>query len=142
MCDEKKARVLLVEDDVTIRAMYAAVLRKAGFIVEEEDSAIEALELLASGEKYDTVITDVMMARMDGWEFLKAIRAGLKLDSVALPVIVMSAHFSSDTLRVEAFQKGASATYTKAEPLSKLLNEVRIHTGRQRSRFDDTTIPD
>lgn len=142
MVSEKKARVLLVDDDRDIRAMYAELLAKAGFDIKQASSAVDALEDIVAGQHYDVVITDIMMARMDGWEFLEEIRNTLKLDSVSLPVIVMSAHFDSDTLRVEAFRRGASATYTKAEPLSKLLQAVRVHAGRQRSKFDDDTIPD
>jgi two-component system CheB/CheR fusion protein len=142
MDNEKKARVLLVDDDREIRNLYSMVLVRAGFEVIEESSAIDALEGIAAGNEYDVVLTDIMMARMAGWEFLNEIRNMLKLDSIALPVIVMSAHFDSDTLRAEALKCGASATYTKAEALSKLISVVRIHTGRQRSRFDDDTAPD
>lgn len=139
---EDKARILLVDDDRDIRTMYSELFSRAGFEVVQAASAVDALEDIAAGHTYDVVVTDIMMARMDGWEFLEEIRNNLKLDSVMLPVIVMSAHFDSDTLRVEAFRRGASATYTKAEPLAKLLQAVRIHAGRQRSRFDDDTIPD
>ena len=82
------------------------------------------------------------MAKMDGWELLRAIREDLGFDEMRLPVIVVSAHFDSDTLRAEAFRRGANATYTKAQSLTKLLHEVRIQTGRLRSKFDDDTITD
>lgn len=135
----KLPRILLVDDDRSIRKMYGNFLRTEGFEVIEEASAIEALYRLTSGEKFDLVVTDVMMAKMDGWEFLETIRKDLKLDSVTLPVIVISAHFRSDTLRAEALKKGASSTFAKGEPLPRLLLETKIHTGTMRSRFDDDT---
>lgn len=138
----KPARILLVDDDHMIRKMYGDLLVRDGFEVVDEASAIDALARLTNGEKFDLVVTDIMMAKMDGWEFLKNIRTDLDTDSVSLPVIVISAHFDSDVLRAEAFKRGASSTYTKAEPLSRLLNEVRVHAGRMRSRFDDDTQPD
>lgn len=138
---EKSPRILFVDDDRAIRKMYGDFLRSEGFEVIEEVSGIEAIERL-SKETFDMVITDVMMAKMDGWEFLEIVRKELGLDSLTLPVIVVSAHFQSDTLRAEAFKRGASSTYAKGEPLSRLLKEVRIHTGIMRSRFDDDTIPD
>jgi len=135
------ARVLLVDDDRVMRRMYRDCMANAGFDVTEESSAVDALERLTQGEKFEVVVTDVMMARMDGWEFLERIRKDLRLGGLELPVIIISAHFDSDTLWAEAFRKGASATYTKAEPLSKLINAVKIHTGTMRSRFDDDTQP-
>lgn len=139
---DKGVRILLVDDDRMLRKMYGDLLEHDGFEVVAESSALDALERITGGEKFDLVVTDIMMARMDGWEFLNILRKDLGMDSVSLPVIVVSAHFESDVLRAEAFKLGASSTYTKSEPLSRLLNEVRIHTGRMRSRFDDDTQPD
>lgn len=141
--DTKSSRILLVDDDRLVSRMFGDFLRNAGFEVEEESSAVDALDKLSKkGELFDLVVTDIMMAKMDGWELLKAIRKDLGFDSVTLPVIVVSAHFQSDTLRAAAFHRGASATYAKGEPLSRLLKEVRIHTGTMRSRFDDDTLTD
>jgi len=122
--------------------MYSDLLESDGNEVVTEGSAIDALERLNKGEAYNLVVTDIMMAKMDGWELLRAIREDLGFDELQLPVIVVSAHFDSDTLRAEAFRRGANATYTKAQSLTKLLQEVRIQTGRLRSRFDDDTITD
>jgi CheY-like chemotaxis protein len=139
--EQPSKRILLVDDDRAIRKMYSDLLEKAGFEVVAEASAIDALERITEGETFDLVVTDIMMARMDGWEFLRVLRQDLGFDSVTLPVIVVSAHFDSDILRAEAFKRGASSTFTKAEPLSRLLNEVRIHSGCMRSKFDDDTNP-
>jgi len=135
-------RILLVDDDSTIRLMYKSLLEAEGYTVVEENCAVEALNRLAKEEKFDLVITDIMMAKMDGWEFLKAIRNDVGLSSLELPVIVVSAHFSSDFLQAEAFKLGASSTYTKGEPVSRLLKEVKIHTGTMRSKFNDDTSTD
>lgn len=138
---KRPSRILLVDDDRMVRQMYTDYLKTDGNEVVVESAAIDALERLRKGEVYNLVVTDIMMARMDGWELLRAIREDLGFGELELPVIVISAHFDSDTLRAEAFRRGANATYTKAQPLSALLQEVRIQTGRQRSRFDDDTNP-
>jgi len=139
---DRHSKILLVDDDRMIRRMYSDLLESDGNEVVTEGSAIDALERLNKGEAYNLVVTDIMMAKMDGWELLRAIREDLGFDELQLPVIVVSAHFDSDTLRAEAFRRGANATYTKAQSLTKLLQEVRIQTGRLRSRFDDDTITD
>lgn len=134
------ARVLLVDDDRSIRKMYGDYLRVHGFEVVEENSAIDALDRLLKGdEKFDLLITDIMMAKMDGWELLDTIRKGMKLDDLTLPVIVISA-FESDTLEAKALGRGANGSFVKgSDPLSKLLQMVRIQTGHERSRYSDTT---
>jgi len=131
-------RVLLVDDDTSIRKMYGEYLGAQGFDITEESTAIGALDRLLKGEEFDLVITDIMMAKMDGWELLETIREGLKLDDLVLPVIVISA-FESDTLEAKALGKGANGSFVKGnDPLSKLLRLARIHTGQERSKYSDT----
>ena len=134
---EKKSRVLIAEDDRAILRMYMDFLQADDYDVVGVTSAEDALELLVKGEHFDLVLTDIMMAKMDGWEFLNVIRQNLKLDELKLPVIVISAHFDSTTLRAKAFERGANGSYCKNEPLSKLMHDVRIQTGRVRSKFSD-----
>jgi len=131
-------KILLIDDDASIRKMYGDFLRSKGFEVREEASAVSGLDLLNQGEKFDLVITDIMMARMDGWEFLDAVRKELRLDELTLPVIIISA-FESDTLEVKAFSKGANGSFVKGTSLSRLVRMVRIHTGQERSTYSDDT---
>ena len=131
-------RVLLVDDDQTIRKMYGEYLGAHGFDVVHDSSAIAALDRLTKGEEYDLLITDIMMAKMDGWELLRTIREDLDLDGLALPVIVVSA-FESDTLEAKALGKGANGSFVKGgDPLSELLRQARIQTGQERSKYSDT----
>jgi len=130
-------KILLVDDDVSINKLYADVLAQDGFIVATESSAISALGRFSSGESFDLVITDIMMAKMDGWEFLDTLRNKLDLSSDKLPVIVISA-FESVTLEFKAMSNGANASFIKGgQPLSELVREARIQTGRARSKYDD-----
>jgi len=132
-----RKKVLLVDDDRAIRTMYRDLFEKNGFSVHTEESAIGALEILASGEAFDVVVTDIMMAKMDGWELLDTIRGMLKLSDTELPVVVISA-FESDTLEVKAYSHGANASFIKGkDPLTKLLRLVRIQTGLERSKYSD-----
>lgn len=131
-------RILLVDDDAMVCAMYGDVLKKDGCSVVTETSAEIALSRLMKGEEYDLVITDIMMARMDGWQFLSAIRNDLELDTLTLPVIVMSA-FESATMESKALALGASGCLTKpVKPIEKLIQQVRIQTGRARSKFNES----
>jgi CheY-like chemotaxis protein len=135
--NERIPKVLLIDDDDAIRRMYGDILKVEGFEVTSMASAQEALESLLKGDTYELVITDIMMARMDGWDLLKAIRTRLKLSELELPVIVMSA-FDSGALEFKALQLGANGHFVKGTPLQKLVHEAKIQTGLIRSHYSAT----
>ena len=129
--------MLLIDDDRGIREMYATCLRSSGFEVVQAGSGESGLDYLLREEHFDAVVTDVMMAKMDGWELLATIREKLKRDELALPVIVISA-FDSAELEAKAFHRGANGYLIKPiRPISRLVEMVRVHTGQARSKFHD-----
>jgi len=134
--ERKKPCVLLVDDDAMTLRLFQDYLEIEGFSVTPVNAAQAALEVLIRGDHIDLVITDIMMARIDGWEFLHMIRKKLKLDDLKLPVIVMTA-FICDTLEVKALQYGANGIYIKGTPIQKLVHEAKIQTGLVRSKFSD-----
>lgn len=80
--------ILVVEDEMLLRAMLGEVLREAGFIVMEACNADDALTIL-SAKMPDLIITDVRMpGSCDGIGFLAKVR---EMD-LTLPVIITSAH--------------------------------------------------
>jgi CheY-like chemotaxis protein len=134
---QRRPCVLLVDDDNMVLRLFQDYLTAEGFVVVGVTSAQAALEILIRGEgRVDLVVTDIMMARMDGWEFLHMIRKKLKLDGLVLPVIVMTA-FVCDTLEVKALQYGANGIYIKGTPIQKLIHEAKIQTGLVRSKYSD-----
>lgn len=136
--DGAAKRILLVDDDRTILEMYKDRLEKDGFDVVVVRSAIDAVEHLTQCESFDLVITDIMMAKMDGWELIDTIRDVLGVDKEVLPVIIITA-FEEKGLETKAWRKGVASVYLKGkQPLAKLVNEARVQTGRVRSKFDDT----
>lgn len=64
---DRKASILLVEDEAAVRAFAARALRLSGFDVSEADSAEAALQILSDSKRnYDVFVTDVVMPGMDG----------------------------------------------------------------------------
>jgi CheY-like chemotaxis protein len=63
-------KVLIVEDDETLREIYALKLEMAGFEVETAGDGLEALEQIRV-EAPDLIILDMMMPRLDGLQFLR-----------------------------------------------------------------------
>lgn len=66
--------ILLVEDEDAVRMFSARALREKGYRVLEAESGEAALELLNNGERFDLLVTDVVMPRMDGPTLSKKIR--------------------------------------------------------------------
>jgi CheY-like chemotaxis protein len=67
-------RVLVVEDEDAIRALLVAALRREPFEVDAAGDGAEALELTASHE-YAVIVLDLMMPRLNGFDFLDAFYA-------------------------------------------------------------------
>jgi CheY-like chemotaxis protein len=83
------AKVMLVEDDVDIRADLSALLCSEGFEVACAADGAEALAQLRQGTRPDVILLDLMMPLMNGWEF----RAEQLRDPAlaAIPVLLLTA---------------------------------------------------
>ncbi|HUG62929.1 MAG TPA: response regulator, partial [Methylomirabilota bacterium] len=69
------ATILLVEDEVAVRAFAARALQSRGYTVHEAGSGTEALEVMAqTGGTIDLVVSDVVMPEMDGPSLLRELR--------------------------------------------------------------------
>ena len=79
-------RVLVVEDEASIREMVALNLKMAGWEVVEAPSAERALELMHSGEHCDAALLDIMLPGMDGYQVCRELRT-----SSQVPIIMLSA---------------------------------------------------
>jgi|CXWL01.1.fsa_nt_gi DNA-binding NtrC family response regulator len=95
------ARVLIVDDEVSLRRMLAAIVRSGGHESVEADGVGEAQTALGS-TLFDVVLTDQRMRDGDGLSLLAACRES----DPALPVIMVTAHASVE-LAVEAMRAGA-----------------------------------
>jgi two-component system chemotaxis response regulator CheY len=85
---QHRHRVLIVDDDSGIRNQMGELLRRAGFIVETAANGMHALTKLNSGFKADLIITDLIMAGMNGSELVKNIRS--HPDYKSIPVMLMT----------------------------------------------------
>ncbi len=79
-------RVLLVEDDATVRRITRLTLERLGYSVETADDGQQALDVILTGGPFVLVITDVLMPRLDGRELLRSAREAGSI----LPFILLS----------------------------------------------------
>ncbi|HWY89965.1 MAG TPA: response regulator [Solirubrobacteraceae bacterium] len=122
-------KVLVVDDQFTVRELQRSILRAAGYRVEVACDGREALDALGARGDFDIVVTDLQMPEMDGLELLGAIRADP--DRSSLPVIVVTSR-GSDEDRKRGAQAGADAYIVKDEfDQQALLEAVKRLVGAQ-----------
>ena len=119
------ARVLVVDDERSMRELLSIVLRRDGYDVLVAEDGAGALEVLRR-ERVDILITDIRMPNMNGVELLRE----AKRISPDIISIVMTAFASTETA-VEALRLGA-ADYVNKSPSAA--SEVRLRVGRELER--------
>lgn len=119
-----KAKILLVDDEPTIRVVLSAVLESQGYFVESAEDGFAALRKIRSSLP-DLIISDLRMPNMNGFELLGIVRK----DFPQIPVIAISGEFVGE--RVEGiladafFQKGHYAPLDLLHRVSELLEKPR-----------------
>ena len=113
------ATILVVDDELGIRALLSEILTDEGHTVELAENAAQARQA-RDAVRPDLVLLDIWMPDVDGVTLLKEWSAGGQL---SMPVIMMSGHGTIDTA-VEATKVGASAFLEKPITLQKLLRAV------------------
>ncbi len=119
---ERKARVLLAEDNADMRAYIQALLSRTYEVTAVRDGR-EALQA-ATRMKPDLVLTDVMMPHLDGFELLRALRANP--ETATLPIILLSAR-AGEEARIEGVAAGAVDYLVKPFSARELLARVGAH---------------
>ncbi len=111
-------RILVIDDEKSIRNTLREILEYEKFQVDDAADGIEALKLTAQS-KYDVILCDIKMPKMDGMEVLTKV-----LETSDTPVIMISGHGTIDTA-VEAIKKGAFDYISKPLNLNRLLITIR-----------------
>jgi DNA-binding response OmpR family regulator len=116
-----RATIVLADDDDDLRAVYAPLLRSAGYAVLEAADGREALDLVRA-HRPELVLLDVWMPVLNGFEVLE----GLRHDPIAgsIKVVVLSCRDDADS-RLECFGIGAADYLVKGLPLAEFLAHVR-----------------
>lgn len=101
--------VLIVDDSEFVRNYHSAILRDARFQVITAGDGVEALEKLFTNP-CDLVLTDINMQRMDGYEFIRRVRAEKQYQQI--PIVIISTD-GQPKHKKQGFEAGANLYIVK-----------------------------
>jgi two-component system, NtrC family, nitrogen regulation response regulator NtrX len=113
------AKILIVDDEIPIRRTLREILEFEKYDVDEASDGIECLAKVQR-DKYDVIIMDIKMPKMDGIEALER----LQILSPETPVVMVSGHGNIETA-VDAVKKGAFDYISKPPDLNRMLITIR-----------------
>lgn len=108
----KNADVLLIDDSTSFINLLSPVLKLNGYRVTSVTSARGALELLDKGISFDSIISDIDMPSMNGFEFAKQIRTQQKYKDI--PLIAFSSTYTPDNIN-QGHSVGFNAYIAKSD---------------------------
>ena len=117
--------ILAVDDSRTMRDMVRLALGAAGMTVTTADDGVHGLEVL-EGMAPDAIISDINMPRLDGFGFIRAVRAIQRMRGV--PILVLTTE-SAPELKARAREAGATGWIVKPFDPGKLVKTVQMVTG-------------
>jgi CheY-like chemotaxis protein len=109
----------VIDDNADMRDLLKRILDRAGYAAATAADGAEGLGLFRRGE-FGLVITDIMMPVMDGFEVIRALRAG----STDVPIMAISGVDDWDKLLRLALDLGANAALQKPMPRDLFLSTV------------------
>ena len=113
------SNILIIDDEKAIRKTLMEILSFEGYKIDEAGDGVEGLAKF-SEKKYDVVLCDIKMPKMDGIEFLEK----AKLQDPEVSIVIISGHGDIDTA-VDAVKKGAYDYISKPPDLNRLLITIR-----------------
>jgi CheY-like chemotaxis protein len=113
--------VLIVEDEVDLRQLYAQQLVMSGFEVAEAGNGADAIASITSRAP-DVVLMDLSLPVVDGWEATRRLKADDR--TAHIPVVALTAHDGSGELQ-RATRAGCDWFVPKPCPPDALIAEVR-----------------
>ena len=127
-------RILVVDDEEPIREIVAQMLTAAGYLCKEAASGMEALAVLTSGEEFELMLSDLMMADLDGIGLLER----TKEKYPDMPVVMVTA-VHDISVALAAIRNGAYDYLLKPFEREQLLNTVSRALENRRLKVENRT---
>ena len=130
-------KLLIVDDEKNIRANLTTFFEGAGYEVRTAEGGPQALALLSEESGFDVVLTDYLMAEMNGYQLLQHI----KVRDPDIPVILMTAYATVENA-VAAMKAGAYDYLTKPFSLDQVQHAVERALENRRLRTENRDLRD
>src|SRR3954463_8169177 len=125
-------RILIVDDEEAIREIVASMLTIAGYRCQQACSGVEALAILESGEEFELMLSDLMMAELDGIGLLER----TKEKYPDMPVVMVTA-VHDISVALAAIRNGAYDYLLKPFEREQLLATVRRAMENRRLKIEN-----
>lgn len=127
-------KVMILEDEVSIRSFVVINLKRAGYEVVEAGTGEEALELLKANPDVGVAILDIMLPGIDGFEVCRSIRATDK----KIGIIMLTAR-SQEMDKITGLMTGADDYMTKPFSMKELMARVKANIRRRSMEYAPAT---
>jgi len=117
------AKILVIEDELSVRDNILELLEANNFQVTESDNGLAGIQL-ATQQLPDLIVCDVMMPELDGYEVLTALRSNPATQTI--PFIFLTAKASRDDWR-QGMELGSDDYLTKPFTAKELLSAIACH---------------
>lgn len=129
------ASVLVIEDHRDLAETIYDALENAGYQVDYANDGVTGLALAVS-HRFDAIVLDLMLPRMDGYEVCQALRSTHQLDT---PVLMLTARDTLDE-KLEGFDKGADDYLVKPFAMAELLARIGVLIKRKRGEMTNASL--
>jgi GAF domain-containing protein/CheY-like chemotaxis protein len=133
LCGATAGRALLVDDDDVVRHGVRQALGPIGWQVTEAENGMRALEAISAGRP-DVIILDLMMPKMDGFEFLEELRGRAEWQDIPVVIITAKDLTEADRDRLNGGVERIIQKSDRDEMLRQLSREVSRCVKRQAAR--------
>lgn len=122
---KERARILVVDDDESVRQTFAAILEENGYIVDTAECGKEAIEK-SYKSFYNVALIDIRLLDMEGTKLLTAMK-----ETTPKMVKIIITGYPALQNAIEAVNKGADAYVLKPPKMKELLNTIKEHLQKQ-----------
>jgi two-component system, chemotaxis family, chemotaxis protein CheY len=116
---------LVVDDDVNMVEYISRVMRRSGYDVHEANDGMAALDICRT-KRFDVIICDIRMPRLNGITFLRNLR---RMEEHINTPVIFASNLDDRSVRLEAMNAGASAMLMKPLSLDALVDALAKLTG-------------